>query len=590
MCGIFGYIGNRRDAAGIVLEGLKTLEYRGYDSWGIAALSVAGDRDTVAVKKRVGKIGEATDDGLPPSTLAMGHTRWATHGGVTGENAHPHCDCSGTIALIHNGIIENYGQLRRGLTGHRFVSETDSEIAVHMIEDALRTMPLPEAVRTVFRTLEGCNALVVIASGTRQIVAVKTGSPLVVGYGDGCMLVASDAPAILPYTRTVHFLEDGEMAVLTDSDIAVLDVETAARRTVKPVTLSWSSQAAARDGYATFMEKEIRQQPQTIRTAADRPAADFGPLIRAIRTTRGLTFTGCGTAYYACMAATYLFADIAKRHTDAVLASESGVRLPLIGPGTLAVALSQSGETMDLIDAVKAMKTSGAAVAALVNVMGSTLYRRADIPLLTLAGPEIAVASTKDMTAKLAHLVRLAYGLSGNDTEGIGLLTAAAVAVAAVLTPESVSRIAVIAESMAPARSVFVLGRGAYYPLALETALKIKEISYVHAEGLPAGELKHGPLALVESGTPCIVLMPDDGMYGANLAAAMEMKARGGRIIAVTDKPHEIMDDVLPVGGTGFARIFPTLATGQMLGLAAALSRGLDPDKPRNLAKSVTVK
>jgi len=592
MCGIFGYIGSNHRAGDIVLEGIKTLEYRGYDSWGIAqVIEKQSNTKIIAMKKAVGKIAATTDTTLPDATLAIGHTRWATHGGVTEANAHPHCDCSGTIALIHNGIIENYEEIKQTLTGHTFVSETDSEVAIHAIEEKMHTISLEEAVRSVFLESRGCNAFIVISTIERKIVAVKRGSPLVVGFGTGEQFIASDAPALLPHTQTVYYLEDNEMAILTDLKIRFLDATTGKEKPITPITLTWSPSDAQKNGFSTFMEKEIEQQPMVIRTIADRPTHELQPLISSIKNASSVVFTGCGSAYYACQEAPYIFSQVAGMHVDTVLASEAAYRMPLFTDKTLTIAFSQSGETMDLIEAIKEIKTHKSTIGALVNVMGSTLYRLSDLSLVTLAGPEIAVATTKDMAAKLSHIIRFAYYLSENDTQGTKILRDSAEAIDELLhntkTREIIRR---VARTLAKTTTVFVLGRGPMYPIALETALKIKEVSYVHAEAIPTGELKHGPIALIEKNTPCILLMPNDGLYGANLAGAMEMKARGATIIAVTDTPHPVMDIVIPILTAGIGSIFPVLTVGQILALEAASYKKLDPDKPKNLAKSVTVK
>lgn len=605
MCGIFGYIGPNHRAADIVLDGIKTLEYRGYDSWGIAEIIeqfTTGNSQSkidktkpkelkIVVKKAVGKIGMGTAYDLPNSTLAIGHTRWATHGGVTEANAHPHLDCSGTIALIHNGIIENYEDMKHTLLGHRFVSETDSEVAVHSIEEKMHTMSLEEAIRSVFLASQGCNAFIVISTTERKIVAIKRGSPLVVGFGTDENFIASDAPALLPHTRTVYYLEDDEIAVLTDSKTQIFNAQTGKEKIVKPITLPWSPTDAQKNGYFSFMEKEIEQQPMVMSMIADRPEHEIEPLVSSMKKASSIVFTGCGSAYYACQEAPYVFSQIAGMHVDTVLASEAAYRMPLFSDTTLTCALSQSGETMDLIEAIKEIKTHKGTIGALVNVMGSTLYRLSDIALVTLAGPEIAVATTKDMTAKLSHIVRFAYSIAGNDSQGKAILHDSARAVDELLhNTKTREIIRGVAKTLTDATTVFVLGRGPMYPIALEMALKIKEVSYIHAEAIPTGELKHGPIALIEKGTPCILLMPNDGLYGANLAGAMEMKARGATIIAVTDVPHPIMDIVIPIRSIDIGSLFPILTVGQIIALEAAIYKNLDPDKPKNLAKSVTVK
>ncbi|MFZ2024821.1 MAG: glutamine--fructose-6-phosphate transaminase (isomerizing) [Microgenomates group bacterium] len=587
MCGIFGYIGKRTDAQKLVLTGLKTLEYRGYDSWGVAA--IPDGAKGIVIEKQIGKIGNATVDSMPDSSLAFGHTRWATHGGVTKENAHPHADCTKNIAVIHNGIIENYEPFKTALrTKHTFVSETDSEVASHMIEDAVKTMPFVESVRTTFLQFTGSNAIIAIKNGERQIVAIRNGSPLVVGYGDNEQFVASDAAGLLPYTKKVHFLEDNEMAVLTDESITIFDAITGKKKDIQPTLLTWNVTAAEKNGYATFMEKEIHEQPTILEELLTRD--DIHTLATAITSARGTYLIGCGSAYYACLAGTYLFSSIAKRHINACVASEFTYQEEFLNDKSLLIGLSQSGETMDIIDAVKRGATHKAVVASIVNVYGSTLWRLSDIKVQCGAGPEISVASTKDMTTKLGILLLTAYDLAGNLDEGKKVLTAATCGIKKLLEPTSLAAIKTLAEKLKENKQLFVVGRGTSYPAALETAMKIKEISYIHAEGLAAGELKHGPIALIEKNTPCIVFLPNDETYGANLAAAMEMKARGGFIIGISYKPNTIFDAYIEVADAGTATIIPNIIAGQLLAYYLTLSKHLDPDKPRNLAKSVTVK
>lgn len=589
MCGIFGYIGKRKDAQTLVLKGLKTLEYRGYDSWGVAAIPTSSAENTIVVKKRVGKIGNATVDDMPQSSLAFGHTRWATHGGVTEENAHPHLDCTKKIAVIHNGIIENYDTLKKHLVGsHSYISETDSEVASHMIEEALTTKPFPEAVRTTFVQFAGSNAIIAITAGESKMVAIRNGSPLVVGFSTDGQFVASDAAGLLPYTKTVHFLEDNEMAVLEEDTIRIYDATTGKEKHITPKTLTWDTTAAEKDGYPTFMEKEINEQPRILNSLLERK--DIHLLSSAISKAKGAYLIGCGTAYYACVAGTYLFSTIAKRHINACVASEFTYQEEFIHEQSLIIGLSQSGETMDLIDAVKRAKTHKATIGSIVNVLGSTLWRLSTLPLPCGAGPEIAVASTKDMTTKLGILLLTAYDMAGTYTEGQRVIKQAIASTQTLLTPQTVQHIKTLATTLADSRQCFVVGRGTSYPAALETALKIKEISYIHAEGLAAGELKHGAIALIEAHTPCIVFLPNDETYGANLAAAMEMKARGGYIIGIAENNHEVFDAHIQVIDAGTATIIPNIIAGQLLAYHLAVSKNLDPDKPRNLAKSVTVK
>jgi glucosamine--fructose-6-phosphate aminotransferase (isomerizing) len=584
MCGIFGYIGKQTDAATIVFEGIKTLEYRGYDSWGVAAIA----NKSIFVQKQVGKIGGAKLEHPPHSSLAIAHTRWATHGGVTKENAHPHLDCTKSIALIHNGIIENYDTLKRKLhTNHTFLSETDSEVASHMIEEKMQMFPFSEAVRQTFLALSGSNALVAVHTKTNEIIAIRNGSPLVVGFGTNEQFIASDAAGLLPYTKNVHYLADNEMAILENNAIQIVDVVTNKKKKIIPTTLTWTRTAATKAGFTTYMEKELNEQPAIIETIAQN-SEKTEQLAKIIEKARGTYLIGCGSAYYACLAGTYLFSTIAKRHVNATVASEFTFQEDFIKQSSLVIALSQSGETMDIIDAVKRAKGKGATIASIVNVEESTLWRLSDFPIPCGAGPEIAVASTKDLVAKLAHLISLSYSLANIQNKGLAMLKKASMETRRIISNKNT--ISQLIKHFLKKEHVFVVGRGLSYPATLEIAMKIKEISYIHAEGMAAGELKHGSLALVEKGTPCIVIAPNDETYGANIAAAMELKARGAIIIGLSHIQHDVFDEYLEVKDCGPATIIPTIVAGQLLALAITQEKGLDPDKPRNLAKSVTVK
>lgn len=607
MCGIFGYIGPKTNAAQHVLEGLKILEYRGYDSWGVAAIPQAVNsrpglgRGTlnpspgleareIIVKKKAGKIGDATVDDMPDSSLAFGHTRWATHGGVTDKNAHPHLDCTKTIALIHNGIIENYDSIKKTLLkkGHTFVSETDTEVAVHLIEEMCKALTFEKAFQKAFISFDGLNAIIAIKSDERKLIAARNGSPLVVGFGKKENCIASDATALLPYTKTVHFLEDDEMAVITDKDIRISHVRSGKAVTPSKTKLTWSTASSEKGTYPFYMLKEIHEQPDLLETISHTSASQAEKIAQIIKKSYGTYMVGCGSASYACLAGSYLFAKIAKRHINWAIGSEFGYHLDFLTPKSSVIAISQSGETMDILEGVKKAKERGAKLVALVNVVGSSLYRLANEKLLLGVGPEKGVASTKALTGMLAHLILLSYAISGNVGAGQEALEKAAKSSRALLS--SPKQFQKLSKQLKNVEHIYVIGRGLSYPTALETAIKIKEISYIHAEGLAAGELKHGPLALVTKGVPCIAFLPNDETYGSNLAGAMEMKARGGHLIGISHKPHEIFDEYIEVKDAGVATIIPNIIVGQLLAYYLTIEKGLDPDKPRNLAKSVTVK
>jgi glucosamine--fructose-6-phosphate aminotransferase (isomerizing) len=592
MCGIFGYVGQDRDAAGIVLTGLKKLEYRGYDSWGVAV----AHRGSVALARRVGKIGQAVAD-LPQSSIGLGHTRWATHGGVTEDNAHPHLDCAGRLAIIHNGIVSNYGELRAALTsaGHGFRSETDTEVVAHLLEDVLALTPegpgqLVSALMTTFRRLHGLNAVAVLDVQTGQLAAAKNGSPLVLGWSDSGSLLASDYTALLEHTRRVTFVEDGQAALVGADSIRLFDVATEAELRPEITQVEWEAADAELAGYPDYMTKEIHEQPAVLRRIAAGWGEHASRLAALLREAREVFVVGCGTAGHAALAAQYLLGRIAGRRVTFVAGSEFAYLRDFVTEGSLVIALSQSGETIDVIDAAQAGRSRGARIAALVNVEGSTLWRMADCAVPLGAGPERCVLATKSFTAKLAVLLRTAYMAAGQPEVGASLVRDAADEIERLLSDGRRQLIREIAERVNSAEHLFAIGRGPSYPQALEAALKIKEVSYLHAEGFAGGELKHGVIALIEPGTPCLVLAPRDETRDGILSGAMEVKARGARLIGISPDPHEAFDDHIPVADLGPATSLAMAVPAQLLAYDLAIRRGHDPDKPRNLAKSVTVR
>jgi glucosamine--fructose-6-phosphate aminotransferase (isomerizing) len=592
MCGIFGYVGRDQNAADLVLRGLKKLEYRGYDSWGVAV----GHRDRVVLERRIGKIGDAAPD-LPPSTIGIGHTRWATHGGVTEQNAHPHLDCAGRLALIHNGIVSNYRELREPLVraGHRFGSQTDTEVVAHLIEECLAATPagpeqLVTATMVAFRRLRGLNAIAVADVATGQIAAAKSGSPLVLGWGDGGHLLASDFSALLEHTRRVTFVQDGQAVLLSHERCRVFDAETAREVTPEITEVEWEAAATELSGYPDYMTKEIHEQPAMLRRLAESAGEHARRLAAMIRDARDVFIIGCGTAGHAALAAQYLLARVAGRRVTVATGSEFPYLMDFVADGALVIALSQSGETIDVIDAVRAARGRGARIAALVNVEGSTLWRLADLTVPLGAGPERCVLATKSFTAKLAILLLTAHELAGRAPAAATLVERAADEIERLLADDRRDLIRQIAEAIHTREHLFAIGRGPSYPLALEAALKVKEVSYIHAEGFAGGDLKHGVIALIEPGTPCLVLAPSDETYEDILAGAMQVKARGAMLIGVSPAPHEAFDYHVPVADLGPATAILNAPPAQLLGYYLALLRGHDPDKPRNLAKSVTVK
>lgn len=590
MCGIFGYIGPKNDAAQLVFDGLKRLEYRGYDSWGVAVIPTSGKY--IEVKKKIGKIAQANISELSLGTLSIGHTRWATHGGVTDANAHPHLDCTKNIAIIHNGIFEQFEKYKKILikNGHVFISETDSEVIAHRIEDRLSTMPFQEAVRATFLEMKGLNAIIAIHKNERKLVAARQGSPLVIGFGKDENYLASDPAALLPHTSSVYFLEDGQCAVITDKSVEVFDLQYNTKVNITPQTLTWKPQQGEKGKYPYFMIKEIHEQPSLLTEILATSSSHINHISFLLKDADVPYFVGSGTSSYEALIGKYLFSMLWNKQSIASFGSEFSYDLSFLRKDATVLALSQSGETMDLLEPLKVAKKQGARIIALVNVLGSSLYRLADEKILVGAGPEKAVASTKAATAKIAHLILLTFAGLGKLDEGKKNISQAIISSKKLLSSRWVKSVQGLAKQLQHVEHIFVIGRGISYPVTLETALKIKEISYIHAEGLAAGELKHGTLALVEKGTPTIVYLPHDETYEATLTSAREMKARGAHIIGVSYKNNNIFDSFIHIEDAGIATIIPNVIFAQLLAYYLAVEKKLDPDMPRNLAKSVTVK
>jgi glucosamine--fructose-6-phosphate aminotransferase (isomerizing) len=609
MCGIVGYAG-KRPAAALVLEGLKRLEYRGYDSAGIAV--VADGR--LEVHKAAGKIGvleKQLGSQLPPGTTAIAHTRWATHGVPNTANAHPHTDCGGTLALAHNGIIENAGALRTALAqrGHVFRSDTDTEVLAHLIEDLYaRLATLEEAVAAALAQVEGTYGIAVIA--TRQpdtVVAARHGSPLLVAIGEGEHWVASDASAVLAHTRSVVYLDDGEIAVVRPGDYRILDL--AAVEKEKTVTrVEWDLATIERGGYAHFMLKEIMEQPDSLhdtlrgRLLEEEGAVRLGGLNltdEALQKIQRIVITACGTSWHAGLIGEYMIEELARIPVEVEYASEFRYRNPIVDEHTLVVGISQSGETADTLAALREAKRRGARTLGVVNVVGSTIAREVDGGIYLHAGPEIGVASTKAFTSQIAALALLTLKLG--RLRSLSILQGRDVVRALLKLPRQVHDVLAkapeverLAERLTRATNVLYLGRGYNFPAALEGALKLKEISYIHAEGYPAAEMKHGPIALIDDLMPVIFIAPRDAVYQKVLSNVEEVKARGGRVIAVVTEGDrglaKLADSVLEIPET-LDLLTPVLSVLplQLLAYYIAVRRGCNVDQPRHLAKSVTV-
>ncbi len=613
MCGIVGYIGER-ECTPILIEGLRRLEYRGYDSAGIAVLeSAAGESSlltrVVRCRGKLANLEALLTEARPTGRVGMGHTRWATHGRPSDENAHPHKH--GSVSVVHNGIIENYLALRAELAGrgHRFSSETDTEIVAHLIDEELKAQPqvgLREATRRALGKVQGAYAIVVLSDRTPDVlVTAKNASPLVLGLGEGENFVASDVPAILPHTKRVMFLEEGEIAELRRDGIQVIDL---AGRPVRrePRLIEWSAVMAEKAGFKHFMLKEIHEQGRAVtdtlrgRVSIEQADALLDGIELDPQTLKKLTLIACGTSYHAGLVGKFLIEQIARVPVEVDLASEYRYRDPIIGPGDTLLAISQSGETADTLAAVKEAKAKGAQVLCIANVVDSSIPRACHHALYTHAGPEIGVASTKAFTTQLAALVLIAIHL-GRRSGTLSSNAAAELIREFMALPQKMAdiiglapQIQVIARRYGHARDFLFLGRGTQYPIALEGALKLKEISYIHAEGYAAGEMKHGPIALIDAEMPVVVVVPKGPGYEKVMSNLTEVKAREGKIIAVATRGDQdigaIADEVIliPEAPAPLAPLL-TVVPLQLLAYHIADFKGTDIDQPRNLAKSVTV-
>ena len=607
MCGIIGYIGNR-NAVTVVIEGLKLLEYRGYDSAGVAFFSEKG----IEVRRCKGKIRELEsliESENPSSHNTIGHTRWATHGRPSEENAHPHR--ADGIVLVHNGIIENYLPLKRKLMekGHHFTSETDTEVLCHLIADYAHRYQLEDAVREALKEVKGAYAIAVIKEDEPdKIIGVRKDSPLVVGVGTGEYFLASDVPAFLSYTNNVIFLNDGEMVVLTKDGFFITGPDgLSVHKDVKSVP--WSPSMAEKDGYRHFMLKEIFEQPRAIadtlrgRFNAERAEVnleEFNITEKDLKEVERIFIVACGTSYHAALIGKYMIEGLVRIPVEVDIASEFRYRNPIIRPGDLMIVITQSGETADTLAAQKEVRRLGAKVLSICNVVGSTSSREADAVFYTHSGPEIGVASTKAFTTQIVglYLFAIAAGkVKGTISEDVSaellgdLLMLPGKVEEALGTDENIKD---VAKEFFRAKDFLYLGRGIEYPVALEGALKLKEISYIHAEGYPAGEMKHGPIALIDEELPVVVLAPQGKLHEKIASNMQEVKSRGGKIIIITNDADEDMRMIsekcifVPKTNPYLTTVLMAVPV-QLLAYHIGVLRGCDVDQPRNLAKSVTV-
>ncbi|NIM19122.1 MAG: glutamine--fructose-6-phosphate transaminase (isomerizing) [Candidatus Latescibacteria bacterium] len=607
MCGIVGYLG-KNQALPILLESLKRLEYRGYDSAGIAVLQDG----CIVVEKTEGKIStleQRLSGKEVPGTVGLAHTRWATHGEPTTQNAHPHVDCKGSIAVIHNGIIENYRVLKKRLeeSGHKFKTDTDTEIIAHLIEEFYDDS-FEEAVQKAVAQLEGTYGLVILSKkDPNKLIGVRNGSPLVVGVADDEYLLASDVSAILKHTRQVVYLDDKEMVTVGPSGFSTMTTENVEiQKEIEEI--SWDLEMIEKGGYAHFMLKEIFEQPETIHNACrgrlihESGYAKLGGLNmseRELREIKRIVIIACGTSWHAALIGEYMIEEYARLPVEVEYASEFRYRNPIIEPGTITLAISQSGETIDTLEAMREAKRKGSRVLGVCNVVGSTIARESDGGVYIHAGPEIGVASTKAFTSQVTALTLLAIMLGRmrvmGRSEGQEIIEALQ------KIPDQVQQILnhneeieKIAKAYCNDSNFLYLGRGAHFPVALEGALKLKEISYVHAEGYPAAEMKHGPIALIDKNMPVVVICPRDSAYSKIQGNIAEVKARKGRLIVIATEEDEevakVADHVITIPQT-LDMLYPilTVIPLQLLAYHIAVLRGCNVDQPRNLAKSVTV-
>jgi glucosamine--fructose-6-phosphate aminotransferase (isomerizing) len=606
MCGIVGYVGPRQ-AAGLLIEGLRRLEYRGYDSSGLAIVNGG-----LKIFKQAGKLSaleKQLNGEMPTGTLGIGHTRWATHGAPTTMNAHPHVDQSGRIAIIHNGIIENSGAIRKALEqrGHTFKSETDTEVLAHLIGEFYKGS-LEEAVAAALRDVDGAYGLAVISSEEPDvIVAARKGSPLLVGVGENEWFVASDASAILAHTRSVVYLDDGEMVILTRSGYHVRDL--AATRIEKPVNqIDWDLATIERGGYSHFMLKEICEQPDSVRNTMRGHLLEEEGTARVsglnltdddIKRISRIVITACGTSWHSGLIGEYMLEELARLPVEVEYASEFRYRNPVVDDRTLVIGISQSGETADTLAAIREAKRRGARTVGIVNVVGSSIAREVDGGIYLHAGPEVGVASTKAFTSQVAALALITLRFA--RLRNLSILQGRQIIQALKALPEQIqeildrsSEVEELANRFWRTNNALYLGRGVNFPVALEGALKLKEISYIHAEGYPAAEMKHGPIALIDENMPVVFIAPKDAVHGKIVSNVEEVRARGGQVIAIKndgdDQIKRLATATFTIPETlDLLTPILTIIPLQLFSYYVAILRGCNVDQPRNLAKSVTV-
>ncbi|KKQ34503.1 MAG: Glucosamine/fructose-6-phosphate aminotransferase, isomerizing [candidate division WS6 bacterium GW2011_GWA2_37_6] len=593
MCGIFGYIG-KKDASSAILEGLKRLEYRGYDSWGVAVID--SNKEGIKVQKKIGAIGDLSElKDLPKSHIGIGHTRWATHGGVTTTNAHPHYSSDNSFVLAQNGIVENYQELKKELLskGYKFITQTDTEIIVRLVEDELKkTKDLRKAFRAAFLQLDGRNTVILLSSVGEHVIAIRNGSPLVIGISPDESFFASDTLSFANKTDKVVYMNDFEMVEYKDGKINLFDVKSDKKIDTKISKLDHEDVTINKEGFEHYMLKEILDQKYTIKNAVSYTEEELRQVVAAVKKARNVYTLGAGGAFYAADQVAYLLRTIANIPAIGLRPYEIESNKVLVQKGDLIIVISQSGETADNLEALKQIRDKGIKIASAVNMLGSTTTRISDYPFFSRTGPELCVLSTKSGSAQMAFGYLLAKNIIGEHDEAKKSVDDLSKFLEKYLNDKFLRKIEEISTRIYKKEHAFLLGKGRNYQIANIGALNIKEASYLHAEGFTAGELKHGVIALIDKGTPVFSFVDDDEDNKYMIGATAEVKARGAYVIGLSTKNNELFDEFIElptVSGIDAAMLANTIPC-QLFAYFIAKKRGYNPDKPRNLAKSVTVK
>ncbi|MHA1354702.1 MAG: glutamine--fructose-6-phosphate transaminase (isomerizing) [Candidatus Heimdallarchaeota archaeon] len=589
MCGIIGYIG-KSNAAPILYSSLKKLEYRGYDSCGMALINGSMGIDMRKGAGRIEAVNDRVDFLALTGNVGIAHTRWATHGKVTDENAHPFMSCNGEYALVHNGILENYLELKEELIskGHKFTSTTDTEVLVHLFEEKMKQLKngdMIEAITQVSQEAKGAFTFLLLNQKTKAIYAFRKDSPLIIGLGEDGFYASSDITSFLEHTNKAIILENFQLAVLNET-CTVIDLAKGNEIETEITTIEWTAEQATKTGFPHYMLKEISEESEISKHSLDQNPAKLNAMKKLLSSATKVFFLGSGTSYRACLLASIYFAKLAKKHYAPILGSEFKTYQNLVDEDTVIFAISQSGETADVLEGIKIAKEKGAKIASLVNVMGSTIMRESDQYLTLNAGPEIAVASTKAFTSQVLILVLLAYVMIDKLDEGKESLLEVVANIDSII--KASDSIRELAAKVMNKDDLYLIGRGTAFPVAMEGELKIKEIAYIHADALAGGELKHHTLALIEPGVSCIALVPDDETKDDMINNIMQIKARGGLIIGISSTPLEIFDHHIPIAPVTHESLL-MIPLMQLIAYHLSVLRGNDPDFPRNLAKSVTV-